>query len=131
MENPSPNSALQLVNNFGIILVESGRYSKAQKGYSMSKVITAEVWYKARIRRTGEIIEGHDFLDVYNAVERTIKDFLYHGISPFDSIVTHIDCGILHRYNDGTEEFMHDHSVCLLGASKAGNKISFYTERME
>lgn len=98
----------------------------------MSKVITAEVWYKARIRRTGEIIEGHDFRDVYNAVRRTLMNFLYIDTSSlFDSIVTHINCGIIHRYNDGTEEFMHDHSVCLLGASKAGNKISFYTERMD
>ena len=49
----------------------------------------------------------------------------------FDSAITHIDAGILRRYNDGTEEFLQDHGVCLMGAVKNRDSISFYVERMD
>ena len=98
----------------------------------MAKTITAEIWYKCKIRRTGDIIEGNKFQSVYNAVRLTLRDYMRNwSKSMFDSAITHIDAGILRRYNDGTEEFSQDHGVCLMGAVKNRDSISFYVERMD
>ena len=98
----------------------------------MSRLVAEELIYRAKVRRTGEIFEDSNFRNVYNAVRRTLKDYLYNwSQSLFDSAVTHIELGEMKYFADGSFEFYSLESICLMGAVKDRNKIDFYVERID
>lgn len=98
----------------------------------MARLVAEELIYRAKVRRTGEIFEDSNFRNVYNAVRRTLKDYLHNwSRSLFDSAVTHIEFGRMKYFADGSCEFYSLDSICLMGAVKDRNKIDFYVERID
>lgn len=98
----------------------------------MVRLVAVELIYRAKVRRTGEILEDRNFRNVYNAVRRTLKDYLHNwSRSLFDSAVTHIEFGEMKYFADGSCEFYFLKDICLMGVVKDRNKIDFYVERID